>query len=275
MGKADGERFKDKIEVSLDGRQIFYLFFGGAVIASLVFVLGVMVGRRVESRAHATASIASPTHDPLAALDQLDVRPSPEMAFPAALRAGQPSPLGIVDAAIASIEAADANGAGSPEADATAKAAPARLAAETEVAAKAESKVEAKAETKVDKVKVAPQPQRADPGDGSDDDSDDDGGESGAKPKADKSSKSDGDKRATHFTLQLSSFQDRAEADAFFQEMKNAGYAPYIAEAEVADRGTWYRVRLGRYTTYGDAVAAKAEFEKAQRIIAYVTRVRR
>ena len=46
MAGTDSELYKDKIEVSLDGRQIFYLFFGGAVVACLVFVLGVMVGRR-------------------------------------------------------------------------------------------------------------------------------------------------------------------------------------------------------------------------------------
>ncbi|HRK48052.1 MAG TPA: hypothetical protein PK324_20635 [Nocardioides sp.] len=45
---SEPELYKDKIEVSLDGRQIFYLFFGGAVVACLVFVLGVMVGRRLE-----------------------------------------------------------------------------------------------------------------------------------------------------------------------------------------------------------------------------------
>ena len=35
------ELYKDKIEVSLDGRQIFYLFFGGAVIGWPVFDVGV------------------------------------------------------------------------------------------------------------------------------------------------------------------------------------------------------------------------------------------
>src|ERR1041384_6132748 len=50
MPTREPELYKDKIEVSLDGRQIFYLFFGGAVIVGLVFVLGVMVGRRVEAR---------------------------------------------------------------------------------------------------------------------------------------------------------------------------------------------------------------------------------
>ena len=53
--RPDTELFKDKIEVSLDNRQVFYLFFGGAVIASLVFILGVMVGKRVEARAHIDA----------------------------------------------------------------------------------------------------------------------------------------------------------------------------------------------------------------------------
>ena len=52
MPSREPELYKDKIEVSLDGRQIFYLFFGGAVIVGLVFVLGVLVGRRVEARGH-------------------------------------------------------------------------------------------------------------------------------------------------------------------------------------------------------------------------------
>src|SRR5438874_13382837 len=66
------EVYKDKIEVSLDGRQIFYLFFGGAVIVGLVFVLGVMVGRRVEARGHVERAHAEATVDPLAALDRLE-----------------------------------------------------------------------------------------------------------------------------------------------------------------------------------------------------------
>ena len=60
MGR-ETELYKDKIEVSLDGRQIFYLFFGGAVIVGLVFVLGVMVGRRVEARGHTDHATAAAT----------------------------------------------------------------------------------------------------------------------------------------------------------------------------------------------------------------------
>src|SRR5215208_1137825 len=66
------ELYKDKIEVSLDGRQIFYLFFGGAVIVGLVFVLGVMTGRRVEARGHIDRADTQTARDPLAALDHLE-----------------------------------------------------------------------------------------------------------------------------------------------------------------------------------------------------------
>lgn len=65
------ELYKDKIEIVLDNRQIFYLFFGGAVIVGLVFVLGVMVGRRVEVRGRLDVPHPHANVDPLAALDRL------------------------------------------------------------------------------------------------------------------------------------------------------------------------------------------------------------
>ena len=63
----DLERWKDQVELSLDGRQIFFLFFGSAVAACVIFVAGVLVGKRIEQRGAAPAAIA----DPLAALDQI------------------------------------------------------------------------------------------------------------------------------------------------------------------------------------------------------------
>ncbi len=47
------ERWREKIEVKLDNRQVFFLFFGSAVVACMLFVLGVMVGKRIESRGQA------------------------------------------------------------------------------------------------------------------------------------------------------------------------------------------------------------------------------
>ena len=67
MTVRDAEKLKDKIEVSLDGRQVFFLFFGGAVVAALVFVLGVMVGKRLEARERVAHKASTSAHvDPLA-----------------------------------------------------------------------------------------------------------------------------------------------------------------------------------------------------------------
>src|SRR5207248_1203393 len=101
MRSAEPELYKDKIEISLDGRQVFYLFFGGAVIACLVFVLGVMVGRRVEARSHVDrAAATSAARDPLAALDQMDATDA-DTSFRTSLGAG--SGAAAVDPAIAAI----------------------------------------------------------------------------------------------------------------------------------------------------------------------------
>src|SRR6476619_7544693 len=106
----NAERWRDKIEVRLDNRQVFFLFFGSAVVACMLFVLGVMVGKRIESRGQA----ASPElQDPLAALDRahtpvagVAAAPAPQLMFPSTLTApsvrpaktAKPAPLAAVPA---------------------------------------------------------------------------------------------------------------------------------------------------------------------------------
>ncbi len=46
----DAAKWKNKVDLVLDSRQIFLLLFGGASVACLVFVLGIMAGKRLESR---------------------------------------------------------------------------------------------------------------------------------------------------------------------------------------------------------------------------------
>lgn len=75
----ESDLYKEKIELELDTRQVFTLFFGGAVLVSLVFMLGLLVGRRVEARSNLNAQLA--TDDPLAALDKL-ARKSPAAVQP-------------------------------------------------------------------------------------------------------------------------------------------------------------------------------------------------
>ena len=241
---AEPELYKDKIEVSLDGRQIFYLFFGGAVVACLVFVLGVMVGRRLEARAHVDrAAVTSTKKDPLAALDRL-AEGKGELTYPAALRSAS-APVADVDRALGAVIEPGPPVVAKPADRAVDKAAD-KAAADKAAADKAAADKAA-----ADKAKAA----AAEPDRGADKDK---GADKGARAR---------------FTLQLSAFQDQGEAEAFLATVKKAGYAAYVVSAEVEGKGTFYRVRLGNYVTYDEAVAAKAEFERKVPKIAYVTRL--
>lgn len=249
------ELYKDKIEVSLDGRQVFYLFFGGAIIAGLVFVLGVMVGKRVEARAHLDRAATTSARDPLAALDRLATDGPNELSFREALTGGA-APASDVDRQIAEIEKtrAQAAGAGAVVAPVKPEAKPAEAAKPTD--AKPDAKPEAKPDTaKAAAAKVDPKP-------------DDKPVASPSEVDPPKPAKTSG-----KFTLQLSAFQDKGEAEAFLAEVKADGFEAYLTEASVPDKGTFFRVRLGNYPSYDDAVAAKTEFERKVKKIAYVSRI--
>jgi hypothetical protein len=126
MPSREPELYKDKIEVSLDGRQIFYLFFGGAVIVGMVFVLGVMVGRRVEARGHLDRADPSAVTDPLAALDRLER--SDHLSFHGALT-GNDAPTDV-EKAIGELEKRRGASRGDgPDRAGAAKAAPPRAEA--------------------------------------------------------------------------------------------------------------------------------------------------
>ncbi|MEO8704343.1 MAG: SPOR domain-containing protein [Kofleriaceae bacterium] len=263
------ELYKDKIEVSLDGRQIFYLFFGGAVIVGLVFVLGVMVGRRVEARGHVDRlDHARSQSDPLAALDNLEADAKPNLSFRGALTnptAAQPSD---VERTIDELEKSRAVEKKEPE-----KKKP-----------EPEKKPEGKPVVKPDQADAKPakkpdahesanpdvitQNDKADKADKVDKD------KSHARSSAEGDAKSIDKKPEAKgkFTLQLSSFQDKQEADAFLASVKSAGYQAYVTEASVNDK-TFYRVRLGTYRSMEAANDAKADVEKSLKKSASVMRL--
>jgi cell division septation protein DedD len=77
----------------------------------------------------------------------------------------------------------------------------------------------------------------------------------------------------SHFTLQLSAFPDRADADEFVKKIQAAGYKPFVVASEIPGKGVFYRVRVGDFASRQAALDAKAEFERKQRIIAYVAKL--
>jgi DedD protein len=253
MRKSEPELYKDKIEVSLDGRQIFYLFFGGAVIACLLFVLGVMVGKRVEARSHVGRIATTAARDPLAALDQLDATSrGAQLSFQKAL-SGVPAPVGQVEKAVAELDRVQADEPAllmPPEEHG--ETVPARV---DKVADKAAEKAPDKVADKAPEKAEAPRAPAKEV----------------AKARA-AAPVSRPDPKA-RYTLQLSSFQDRGEAEAFMGTLSANGYRAYISESKVDGKGTFYRVRFGGYGSYEEAVAAKADFESKIQRIAYVTKL--
>jgi DedD protein len=304
MPSRESELYKDKIEVSLDGRQIFYLFFGGAVIAGMVFVLGVMIGRRIEARGHLDRADPPAASDPLAALDRLER--SDHLSFHGALT-GSDTPTDVEKAigelekrrAASRAEAAPAQAAPPrPEArpDARPEARPEARADGKDAGARAEPAARPEAEPRVEPDKPRSDKREGDKREGDKREGDkrdgdkkvrkhDDGGSSGSK--SDRETHPDRDRKASaeargepepgadkvRFTLQLSSFQDKAEAEAFLSATKAAGFQPYLTEADVTGKGTFYRVRLGSYRSLEAASDAKTEYEQTSRKTAQVMRL--
>jgi len=64
---------------------------------------------------------------------------------------------------------------------------------------------------------------------------------------------------AGDYTVQVSAFQTSEEAEAYKASLTRKGYEPYVIPAEIAGKGVWYRVRVGRYETKNKANEAKAQ----------------
>ncbi len=239
---SEAELYKDKVEVSLDGRQIFYLFFGGAVIVGMVFVLGVMVGRRVEARGHTDHVHTSANVDPLAALDRLEGSAAPVAAAPLTF------PIALAEKGVPETPPVDKKIEKLAE---DKKKEPAKDAKD----AKKVDKPAASEKPAADKVADKPADKVAD---------------KPADKVADKPEKAE---KRERYTLQLSSFQDKGEAQAFLDNVKAAGFEATLTEAEVEGKGTFYRIRLGTYRSLDAATDAKAELEKASKKSAYVMRL--
>ena len=214
------------------------------MIVGLVFVLGVTVGRRVEARGHVERARTTAAEDPLAALDRLESNGG--LTFKGALAGAQPAPkTDAVEQKVVAIEKAKAE-APAPAKKVEKKPEPPEKKAEPEKKPEPEKKAEA-ADKKPEPEKKAADPEKK-------------------TAEADKKTAEPADKKpepqASKFTLQLSSFQDKHEADTFLGSIKSAGFAAYITEAEVSGK-TFYRVRLGTYRSLEAANDAKAEVEKA------------
>ncbi len=246
----DEDKLRERIQILLDNRQIFLIFLASSVILALVFSLGFVVGKRSSNQA-----VAPPPTDPLAMLDRMSEKVGEEeedtLTFHEALTGDQlPEPPKAKQEA--KVAAADAPTAG---AKAAAAAEPAKEAVVDSPAAAKVAAAPAPVGQVIPPAAIQAAAAKVDMSDA-------------IKPKKEAPiSGSGGD-----YTLQLSAFQDKSEAEQFVASLKEAGFKPYMQATTIPGKGIWFRVRMGAYKTWDEAVEAKQRFEATKQIIAYVTR---
>ncbi len=65
------------------------------------------------------------------------------------------------------------------------------------------------------------------------------------------------------FTVNVGSFKERVQAERLMNELKEKGYKAFVAEATIPQKGTWYRVSVGRFPSRKEAQTfARAVKEK-------------
>ncbi len=291
-GLRDVERWKDKIEVRLDNRQVAFLFFGSALIACLLFILGVIVGKRIESRGHA---VAPEIEDPLALLDRVasteragaDATTLPRALVGLAAKGrAAASPLSATPASKkiaapvvhAASPAAESIGAGAKILDS------AIVAAARPSATKGAAVAPSVAPSLLKPVKAAVTTTTATPTGATPTGATPTGATpTGATPPPAAAVSSEISAPAAaatlpgptpvtrgkgRYALQIRAFPDRGEADAFAKRF--VGHTVYVTPAQIPGQGTWFRVRVGDYGTFKEAVGAKASFEKQFSVIGLV-----
>lgn len=69
---------------------------------------------------------------------------------------------------------------------------------------------------------------------------------------------------AGNYQIQVASFRDLPEADAYVAELRLRGHTAYRESARIPGRGLWHRVRIGPFKDKFRALAYKAEFERKE-----------
>lgn len=237
-------KWKDKVELNLDNRQIFFLFFGLSVVGCFVFALGVMVGRRVE--VGPGGEVAALSADSLSILDGHG-EVETELSFQQGLKTSDIDAVPPTRDLEAEAAAEEAEAMGIP----------------TAAIAQAEPAPEPAPKTAEPKPAAAPTPVKPKPA-----------AKPSKKPTAlassNKSAASD-KPGARKFTLQMKAFAKREQADAFAAELNAKGHAVRVESQEVKGR-LWHRVRAGSFDTWAAGIEAKENFESKEKIIAYVVR---
>ena len=78
--------------------------------------------------------------------------------------------------------------------------------------------------------------------------------------------------REGEYVLQVVSYRTEDEAESFARALRDKGHDTYVEEADIEDRGRFYRVRIGPFDTRGEALRYRRRFEDAEDMDTFVVR---
>ncbi|MEW5739024.1 MAG: SPOR domain-containing protein [Myxococcota bacterium] len=248
----DTHKLKEKVELSLDNRQIVSLTVASLIVLGGVFLLGVVVGKKL-----AVQTVEEkPAADLLTQLDEKskaleDVQQDASLTFQDELT--KKSPTLVAGAPVVKPMPAEPKPAEPPKAPEEARTPEEAMADPVVAAGDPAPAVELPQTPKPEAV-----PTRTH----------DAGALKEAFGKAQKAPETAADGA---WSIQLAAYQDRAEADRFAAGLRDKGYAPYIVEAAIPGKGTWFRVRMGRFGTKDAAGRYLEDFRRETQMSAIVT----
>lgn len=72
------------------------------------------------------------------------------------------------------------------------------------------------------------------------------------------------------YQIQVSSFDQKPDADAFAAVLRRRGHKAYVEAANVKGRGLWHRVRIGPFKHKRSADVYRQEFEAKERMVTFI-----
>ena len=76
------------------------------------------------------------------------------------------------------------------------------------------------------------------------------------------------------YTVNVGSFRERARAERLMNVLKKKEYKAFVVEAAIPQRGTWYRVSVGRFSTREEAQVFARALKEKERIDYFVTELK-
>ena len=242
----DVDRLREKIQISLEDRQVAVLAVCALLLLGGVFSLGLLVGKRLAAAAPQQAKV-----NDLAALDEEQeqaAREPPQREKPApapAPRAVPAKPPAVADQPVA--EELDRDPDEQPVPD------QGKLASQPAQAAMVPTPRE-QAQREPVQIDPPPKPRSVEPV---------------PAPSALTGLAAPPPNRG-QFTVQLGASQDRGDAQRLESRARLAGLKPYVVEARPGNKGIWYRVRVGAFNDKDAANNFRRDVERELRLTAMV-----